>query len=445
MSKMVAQEWTVPIPKRTTPPKYLQTGVFAVLFNTSIILANLTQFLALGLYPLPITRPYYERAIAYTKLSFARLLVAISQLFGPTKLVVSCSDPQGNALDPERIVKRRVDGTVSHVELPSKSVWISNHQVYTDWLYLWCLAYYGDLADSILIILKDSLKWIPFVGWGMQFFRFIFLARNWLADKGPLAKHLAFMASKARSVPTAGQQGSATDLAVSRSSPSKLLLLIFPEGTLVSALTRPTSKKFAEKQDIADCRNLLLPRSTGLLFCLRSLAADISDLKLVDFTIGYPGIPPAGYGQSYYTLRSIFMQGVPPPAVHIHFTILPSRSTDPQDKISPPLGKLPTDAAEASRQESSQEEKTRFEAWLLNRWRNKDDLMDRFYRDGDFVGGQYGRYKAMDDEGKRQPDDRQYVEVPVELKSIREFGDIICWAAPVWAGLLVYKAIQMMR
>lgn len=27
------------------------------------------------------------------------------------------------------------------------------------------VAYFADLADSIIIILKDSLKWIPFVGW----------------------------------------------------------------------------------------------------------------------------------------------------------------------------------------------------------------------------------------------------------------------------------------
>lgn len=455
MSTKGAQEWAVPIPKRTAPTNYLQTGVFAVFFNTTILVAHFTQYLAVTLYPLPATRPYYEKTIAYTKLAFGRILMAINQLFGPTKLVISCSDAEGNAIDPESIVKRRKDGSLSHIELPRKSVWISNHQVYTDWLYLWCLAYYGDLADSILIILKDSLKWIPFIGWGMQFFRFIFLARNWNADKGPLAKHLAFMASKARSAPSATMKDgsksseSATDLAVARSSPSKLLLLVFPEGTLVSELTRPTSKKFAEKQEMADCRNLLLPRSTGLLFCLRSLAADIPDLKLLDFTIGYPGIPPQGYGQSYYTLRSIFMQGVPPPAVHIHFTVLPARATDPQDHTSPPLGKLPTSAAEASKQESSPEEKAQFEAWLLKRWRDKDDLMDRFYRDGDFVGGQYGSapssFNKTQDAGKQPKGDRRYVEVPVHLRSVREFGDIICWGAPLWTGFFVYKAIQWMR
>lgn len=120
---------SVPIPKRGAPPKYLQTTVFALFFNTSIILANLSQFLFLTLYPFPITRPLYEKAITYTKLLFGRLLVAISQLFGPTKLVVSYSDENGKALDPEVLVQRNADGSVEKIDLPSKSVWISNHQV----------------------------------------------------------------------------------------------------------------------------------------------------------------------------------------------------------------------------------------------------------------------------------------------------------------------------
>jgi hypothetical protein len=67
-----------------------------------------------------------------------------------------------------------------------------------------------------------------------------------------------------------------------------------PEGTLVSPLTRPPSEAYAKKQGIEDCRHLLLPRSTGLLFCLRSLSPRIPDLKLVDLTIGYPGVPAGG-------------------------------------------------------------------------------------------------------------------------------------------------------
>ena len=115
----------------------------------------------------------------------------------------------------------------------------------------------------------------------MQFFRFTFLKRSWQDDKKPLAKHLAFMASLGRDPQSSQAPPSSAPPQAARGTSNKLLLLLFPEGTLVSKLTRPTSKKYADREGITDCTNLLLPRSTGLLFCLRSLAADVPDLKLV--------------------------------------------------------------------------------------------------------------------------------------------------------------------
>lgn len=42
-----------------------------------------------------------------------------------------------------------------------------------------------------------------------------------------------------------------------------------------------------------DLENLLLPRSTGTLFVLRSLASRMPDCAFYDLTIGYPGVPLA--------------------------------------------------------------------------------------------------------------------------------------------------------
>lgn len=162
-------------------------------------------------------------------------------------------------------------------------------------------------------------------------------------------------------------------------------------------------------------------------------------MPLQDFTVGYPGIPPAGYGQSHYTLRSVFMQGDSPPAVHIHFTIL---SLDPDAKssssISPPIGKLPMNAAAASlsSEESSAEEKKIFDDWLLKRWRQKDEQMSRFYKEGDFVGG---TYKETVDANKRS---KVFVEVPVELRSVREYIDMFLWGIPFLACYGIYRLIR---
>lgn len=84
------------------------------------------------------------------------------------------------------------------------------------------------MGSRVYITLKNTLKWIPVVGWGMQFFNFIFLARSWASDKLQLASALAAL--------------------VKEDGP--LAFIIYPEGTLVSNMTRPISKKFAEKMGI---------------------------------------------------------------------------------------------------------------------------------------------------------------------------------------------------
>lgn len=50
---------------------------------------------------------------------------------------------------------------------------MANHQIYTDWLYLWSLLYLASIPESIIIILKDSLRRVPLVGPAMQLFRFV--------------------------------------------------------------------------------------------------------------------------------------------------------------------------------------------------------------------------------------------------------------------------------
>ena len=50
---------------------------------------------------------------------------------------------------------------------------MSNHQIYTDWAYIWSLLYLAEIPNSIIIILKDSLRWAPIVGPAMQLFRFV--------------------------------------------------------------------------------------------------------------------------------------------------------------------------------------------------------------------------------------------------------------------------------
>ncbi|KIJ38458.1 hypothetical protein M422DRAFT_176498, partial [Sphaerobolus stellatus SS14] len=200
---------------------------------------------------------------------------------------------------------------------------------------------------------------------GMQCYHFIFMARQWASDKLYLSDKLSALAVRAQLLST------------------PLALMIFPEGTLVSKDTRPISKKFAEKTGVADMEHMLLPRSTGLFYCLRSLSPQTPNLNLLDATIAYEGIPRGGYGQSYYTLRSIYLNGIPPPRIHVHL-----RMYNVQRDV--PLGDLTETAsgADAKKQlsrsqrakdmDASPAETTIFDKWLRSRWREKDALLERF-------------------------------------------------------------------
>ncbi|KAG8987453.1 hypothetical protein FRB90_003331, partial [Tulasnella sp. 427] len=350
---------TLPISSR---PKegfsYLQAGGFLICFLTGCVCINASQFV---LFPLRlVNRGAYEASVAWTKRAFGTLIVLMCQWFGPTKFVITTE-----GMDESVFVKDPKTGKVTDIKLPEKLVIVSNHQVYLDWWYLWCLTYFMNVHGSVIIILKKSLKWLPIVGWGMQFFDFIFLARSWAADKIPLGSHLTRI----------GQEAQAKD--------DPLSLIIYPEGTLVSKDTRPLSKKYADKEGIPDMRNCLLPRSTGLLFALRTLSPYVPDLHLLDITMGYPGIPPAGYGQSYYTLRSVFLDRVPPPELHIHMRMY-------QVARDVPIGDVghAKDGHVGRGAEASDEETKVFGEWLLSRWREKDELLETFYRSGRFWSGE---------------------------------------------------------
>ncbi|CAO1619745.1 unnamed protein product [Parajaminaea phylloscopi] len=413
---------SVAIPERPASKSLLQTIVFSVYFMSCIVLCHSVQVVLQPFRLFPQTKFIATAVNQWAKGAFGKCLVNMTWLFSPGNVVLSFRDEHGNLLDPQEFVTLNSDGRLDTLNLPKRSIWISNHQVYTDWLYLWIICYFCGYQESVYIILKDSLKWVPFVGPAMQWFDFIFLARSWAKDQRTLAHHLSKIA--------------VTSKRVAR----PLSLFIFPEGTLVSPLTRPQSKAYADKVGLQDCRNLLLPRSTGLLYCARALKKDIDDLVLIDATIGYPGVPSDGYGQSYYTLRSIYMQGIPPPSVHVSITIRKIKAgpspINPEDAARD-AGAMPVGQVEAGASHldlnAGELERRAFDAWLLARWREKDALMDAFYRDGDFVSGKFvgnkadaGEYYRPDDQkasllggggdqtkGVKTEVKKQYISVPI--------------------------------
>lgn len=297
-------------------------------FLSGALCINLSQFLGTPLYL--INQDWYNSWIAFTKQSFGLLTMTLTQAFSPTRVIVS-----GDASVRGQLL-RKTDGTLL-LDFPERIVLIANHQIYTDWLYLWWTAYCSGMHGRLYIILKESLKKIPIIGWGMQLNQFIFLKRNWEQDRAHMAQALQRLNKLA----------------------DPMWLLIFPEGTNLAPSTREKSAAWAAKNSTKDMRHCLLPRSTGLRFCLQELRETVE--YLYDCTVAYEGVPRGQYAQDIFTLKAGYLEGRPPKSVSMYWR---------RFKIKD----IPIDNEKA------------FELWLIARWREKDLLIENYLIHGRFPG-----------------------------------------------------------
>jgi 1-acyl-sn-glycerol-3-phosphate acyltransferase len=344
-------------------------------FLAGAMAISATQFLGA---PLKMLDPeFYNAYMAFTKQSFGVLLTSMTQWWSPTVVRVS-----GDTSIPKQLAKR-ADGNLE-CKFPSRLIMMANHQLYTDWLYLWWVSYTNNMHGYIYIIMKESLKNIPIFGWGAQFYNFIFLKRDWEADKQNFKKHLSQLDDPKQ----------------------PMWLLIFPEGTNLAKSTKEKSKEWAKKNGLTDMKHQLLPRSKGLQFCLQNLKN--STEWLYDCTIGYEGIPPGQFGQDIFTLRSSMFEGRPPKSVNMHFR---------RFKIS----EIPIDNDKA------------FEVWLRNRWREKDYLLEHFVRHNRFPEEPNWMLKQKQAKTKGAMP-AKFIETQIKSNNLEEFLSIF---APLSSVLMV--------
>lgn len=186
----------------------------------------------------------------------------------------------------------------------------------------------------------------------------------------------------------------------------------------------------------------LLPRSTGLHTSLLALS-QIPSLYLMDVTIAYPGIPRSGYGQSHYTLRSIFMDAIPPPEVVYHVRLynvqkdVPLRvgKTEAERNINMSLSDRKEAAQAAVKEpgllEPDKEDKRMFDTWLRERWMEKDAWIEDWKQRGEV--------------GPLVPKDRnkniQEITLPLKLRNTVEVMDAFVWFAPLILFWFIYRSL----
>lgn len=305
-----------------------------------------------------------QKLMDLTKKRFILLLVTILSLVAPSHVRIST--------DNESIPKGTIYMDHHKGRLISKAnsnaVVIANHQIYTDWVFLWWLAYVSERAGNVYIMLKKSLESIPLLGSGMTNYKFIFMNRKWEQDRINLSNKLHEIDLDARGVGIiAGNSPTTkTEEGLNIWDEAKVekkgeqwpyWLMLFPEGTNLSAGTRARNKAFAEKSGLSPFKHVLLPRTTGLKFCLQKLRNSCE--YVYDITIAYSGVRAEDYGQDIYKLGNIFLKGKAPKLVDIYIRAIR-------------LDDIPL------------EDDDEFHSWLFSVWNLKDKLLDNYYKTGSF-------------------------------------------------------------
>ncbi|CAD5232030.1 unnamed protein product [Bursaphelenchus xylophilus] len=163
-------------------------------------------------------------------------------------------------------IKVRVTG--DEVLYGSPAVVVMNHRTRLDWMYYWLVLWRMNpwLSTSNKIALKQLLKHVPGVGFGMQVQQFIFLKRDLEVDLPRMTRAVEYY----------------SDMGI------PYQILMFPEGTDRTAFTLNRSNEFAKKNGLRELKNVLYPRSAGFLHLVKEMRRNNYLEYVYDVTVAYP-------------------------------------------------------------------------------------------------------------------------------------------------------------
>jgi 1-acyl-sn-glycerol-3-phosphate acyltransferase len=168
------------------------------------------------------------------------------------------------AWSAQNIVGLRVRISGDPLPMREDAIIFSNHQSMSDVVVIMCLALRQGRISATKWMVKDIVKYVPGVGWGMVFLNCVFLKRNWAADEANIRS--TFRTYVEERLP--------------------LWLVSFPEGTRITPGKLKASQEYARKAGIPPTERVMLPRSKGF-------AAEVIGLRetvraVYSVTIGYP-------------------------------------------------------------------------------------------------------------------------------------------------------------
>lgn len=220
------------------------------------------------------------------------------------------------------------------LEMKKSAIVMMNHRTRLDWLFYFCILYRLNALSNIKIILKKGLDKIPGAGWAMQTALFIFIQRKWEIDRNILSKAINYY----------------------NSIQKKVFVLIFPEGTNLTASTRAKSDKFASEHNLKPYTQVLHPRVTGLSHVFNEMKKINMIDSIHDVTIGY-------CGETIPETELQFLNGSLPDEIHFYIDKFDSNQV-----------------VNGSGDEAANKEM--LEKWIADRWNVKETFLKSFYEDG---------------------------------------------------------------
>jgi len=205
---------------------------------------------------------------------------------------------------------------------------IANHRWGLDWLMIFTVAARKGRLGVMKLFAKDSIKWIPGIGWGLWLLDFPFLSRNWTNDVRTIDR--TFQSLKDRRLP--------------------FWLVSHLEGTRLTESKVKQSQDFAKKKDLPVFKNVLLPRTKGFIATVSSLRKADAVKVLYDITIMYED------GRKDPRIFNAAVRQGGRVSLHVKRYL---------------ISDLPTNEEELTQ-------------WLYDRWREKDQLIESFLKTGHF-------------------------------------------------------------
>lgn len=324
------------------PLHLIRLILLGIFFFSGAIAIVLNQFMFIIWHALTKSSPLQSQ-LEYTKKSFVVLLTFCTSNF-TSHSTISLSFRDEELM--KNCLSKNNDGELPLLKFDNSAIIISNHQIYSDWFFLWFLAYLNNTASHFFIVMKKSLENIPILGYGMKNYNFIFLSRNWQNDR-------LYMESQFRKILKVNE---------------KFWMLIFPEGTNMSHNNRNKSHKFALESNLPVNNCVLLPRIKGLYVASKNLLNENSS-KILDFTIGYTGNTKDIMAQDVHTLWKIYIEGISPKKISILVDEHELNAVVP-DIFNNEL--------------NEDEQMKSLEKWIVKTWSTKEEDMANYYETGKF-------------------------------------------------------------